>query len=80
MLPLSWLWPHGGELPGVRLEQKSLEVRRRGARCGVLHKETAVMSLFAREDKPRDDHIPGIIVCAAFWEAAPRRKPSRSCV
>ena len=29
----------------------------------------------ARMDKPRDDHIPGTMRCAAFQEAAPNRKP-----
>ena len=28
-----------------------------------------------REDKPRNDHIPGTMRCAVFWEAAPNRKP-----
>ena len=31
-----WLWPYGGELPGARPKQKLLEVKRGGARCGVL--------------------------------------------
>ena len=29
----------------------------------------------AKEEKPRDDHIPGTMCCAAFWEAAPNRTP-----
>ena len=29
----------------------------------------------AREEKPRNDHIPGTMRCAAFREAAPNRKP-----
>ena len=29
----------------------------------------------AREDKPRNDHIPGTMRCAAFREAAPNRTP-----
>ena len=31
----------------------------------------------AREEKPRADHIPGTMRCAAFREAAPNRKPLR---
>ena len=34
----------------------------------------------AKEDKPRDDHIPGTMRCATFWEAAPKKKPSRGRV
>ena len=45
VLSLSWLWLHGGELLGAQPKQKLLEVRRRGARCGVQHKETAVLPL-----------------------------------
>ena len=29
----------------------------------------------AKEEKPRNDHIPGTMLCAAFGEAAPNRKP-----
>ena len=29
----------------------------------------------AKEEKPRNDHIPGTMRCAAFREAAPNRKP-----
>ena len=31
----------------------------------------------AGDEKPRDDHIPGTMLCAAFREAAPNRKPWR---
>ena len=34
----------------------------------------------AKEDKPRDDHIPGTIPCAAFRQVAPKRKPLRDCI
>ena len=31
----------------------------------------------AKEEKPRNDHIPGTMRCAAFLEAAPNRKPQK---
>ena len=34
MLPLSWFWPHGGELSGAQPKQKFLEVRQRGTLQG----------------------------------------------
>ena len=45
VLPLFWLCPHGGELPGAQPKQEMLELRRKGARCEVMHKETAVLPL-----------------------------------
>ena len=48
-----------------------------GHTAGSCTRQSQCYLCYAKEDEPRDDHIPGTIRCAAFREAAPKRKPLR---
>ena len=51
-----------------------------GHAAGSCTKKLQYYLCSTREDKPRDEHIPGTMRCAAFREASSRRKSSRGHV